>query len=170
MKTGFALLLLLPLSGFAQELPPYPEWGPSLVRFEACTANGHVAEVQYKISNFSSSDMMLPSLEYAWASKEETTAAAQKVFSANVPPFIALSLDEDVEQDDYLVRLALTETTIYGELPDGRVGDWPVTLDVKNMLQTKMEVMREMKYTALTVFFGKPGSFVKVDRTRPCGR
>jgi hypothetical protein len=148
--------------------PPYPEWGPSFLRFEACTADSHVAEVQMKITNFSPFDMTLPRGNYVWATKEETTATALQVFSANFTPFIALDSDEKIQSEYYWTNLLQTPTTIRGELEDGRIGDWPVTLDAKNMLQTKMVLMAQGKYTALSVNYEAANTWIKVNPGKAC--
>ncbi len=176
MKSLFfaGLLACVPGLTFAETtdeagLPSYPTWGVSLLKFGACTADGYAADVQVKISNFSSTDMTV-SDGMVWASLEETTAAAQEAFSGNIPPAIATYNAEEIEQagPEYMLVLAQVMTTIHGELEDGRVGDWPVNVDTKNMLQTKMILARAGKYTALRTFFDPGSSWVKVDRSRSC--
>lgn len=145
----------------------YPEWGTSFLNFKACTADGWSAEVQFKVSNFSPFDTDLPGEQYTWATKEEFTSAALEVFKNNIPPFIAQTTADQTEVEGYLGALSLTPTTIAGE-QNGQVGEWEVTLGLKNTLQTKMLLMKSNKYSALSVNFEKANTWIKVDRQTSC--
>lgn len=149
--------------------PPYPEWGVDLLQFKACTASGHVAEVQYKVSNFSATDLTLPDGNYTWASKEETAKAAYTVFSQNVPPLIATHTDQFIKEkgDDYMMHLAQMTVYIHAE-KDGQEGHWPYPLDHANMLQTKMLLLRENKWTGFRTYYGSDATWVKVDENQTC--
>lgn len=168
-KTGFvfSLLMICSMNVSASDLPVTPEWGAAIINFEACTSDRHVAQIQIMISNFSSTDMV-PEEGMIWATLEETRSAALDVFKANIPEMIAEDSDETVSDPSYFVALQGRPTTIHGELSDGRVGDWPVTLGEKNTLQTKMKLQGEGKYTALKVYFDPSASFVRVDAEKKC--
>lgn len=172
MKNLYVLtaLLLSAAPAWADNPLDLPAFGTTNVAFAACSAEGHVVNMQMKLSNFSAFDTSLPTDgKYVWATKEEMFAAATPLIQAEIPVFVAADNDAKITTTDaYMANLLQTQTTIHGQLEDGRVGDWPVQLDLKIGLETKMALMAVGKYSAVSFGFDPAATFAKVDATKTC--
>jgi hypothetical protein len=142
-------------------VPKLPVFGPTMLRFKACSAGGRELDVQVKVINFSAGDVILPD-GYVWATKEENAAAALEVMKSVYGRHLSYMPDANVENDGLLSEIALGRDIVRGTDDKGNPEERRVSTGLRILLETKMALMAKGKYSGMSVNFEPQNTFVKL--------
>ena len=142
-------------------VPKLPVFGPTMLRFKACSAGGRELDVQVKVINFSAGDLILPD-GYVWATKEENAAAALEVMKSVYGRHLSYMPDAIVEKDALLSEIALGRDIVRGTDDKGNPEERRVSTGLRILLETKMALMAKGKYSGMSVNFEPQNTFVKL--------
>jgi len=142
-------------------VPKLPVFGPTMLRFKACSAGGRELDVQVKVINFSAGDLILPD-GYVWATKEENAAAAVEVMKSVYGRHLSYMPDAIVEKDALLSEIALGRDIVRGTDDKGNPEERLVSTGLRILLETKMALMAKGKYSGMSVNFEPQNTFVKL--------
>jgi hypothetical protein len=142
-------------------VPKLPVFGPTMLRFKACSAGGRELDVQVKVINFSAGDSILPD-GYVWATKEENAAAAVEVMKSVYGRHLSYMPDAIVEKDWLLSEITFGRDIVRGTDDKGNPEERRVSTGLRILLETKMALMAKGKYSGMSVNFEPQNTFVKL--------